>query len=68
MSMSQPPQSENTPDRSSEDAATPTSADTQSVESGPTEDGPEPTGNPVDPAMATSTPDPHQTGRGEREG
>ena len=25
--------------------------------------GPEPTGNPVDPAMATSSPDPDQTGR-----
>jgi hypothetical protein len=27
---------------------------------------PEPTGDPVDPAMATSVPDPEQTGRGER--
>ena len=25
--------------------------------------GPEPTGNPVDPAMASSSPDPEQTGR-----
>jgi hypothetical protein len=25
--------------------------------------GPEPTGNPVDPAMASSSPDPTQTGR-----
>ena len=32
----------------------------------PAEDGPEPTGNPVDPAMATSTPDPEQTGRDRR--
>ena len=32
----------------------------------PAELGPEPTGNPVDPAMATSTPDPEQTGRNER--
>ena len=29
--------------------------------------GAEPTGNPVDPALATSSPDPEQTGRGERE-
>jgi hypothetical protein len=28
--------------------------------------GAEPTGNPVDPAMATSSPDPEQTGRDER--
>jgi hypothetical protein len=32
----------------------------------PTEDGPDPTGNPVDPAIATSTPDPGQTGRDQR--
>ena len=32
----------------------------------PTQLGPEPTGNPVDPAMATSTPDPEQSGRNER--
>ncbi len=32
----------------------------------PAEDGPEPTGNPVDPAMATSTPDAEQTGRDQR--
>jgi hypothetical protein len=32
----------------------------------PGEDGPDPTGNPVDPAIATSTPDPGQTGRDER--
>ena len=32
----------------------------------PSELGPEPTGNPVDPAIATSTPDPGQTGRDQR--
>jgi len=32
----------------------------------PAEDGPEPTGNPVDPAMATNTPDAEQTGRDQR--
>ncbi|MCZ2838048.1 hypothetical protein [Modestobacter sp. VKM Ac-2985] len=29
--------------------------------------GPEPTGGPVDPAVATSSPDPGQTGRDRRE-
>ncbi|HEV7726979.1 MAG: hypothetical protein JWQ26_913 [Modestobacter sp.] len=29
--------------------------------------GAEPTGNPVDPALATSSPDPQQTGRDRRE-
>jgi hypothetical protein len=32
----------------------------------PTQVGPEPTGHPVDPAIATSTPDPGQTGRDRR--
>jgi hypothetical protein len=32
----------------------------------PTRVGPEPTGDPVDPAIATSTPDPGQTGRDQR--
>jgi hypothetical protein len=32
----------------------------------PGEVGPEPTGNPVDPAISTTTPDPGQTGRDER--
>lgn len=32
----------------------------------PTQVGPEPTGDPVDPAIATSTPDPGQTGRDQR--
>jgi hypothetical protein len=32
----------------------------------PAEDGPDPIGNPVDPAIATSTPDPGQTGRDRR--
>jgi hypothetical protein len=32
----------------------------------PKEVGPEATGNPVDPAIATSTPDPGQTGRDQR--
>jgi len=32
----------------------------------PAEVGPEPTGNPVDPAVSTATPDPGQTGRAQR--
>jgi hypothetical protein len=32
----------------------------------PGADGPDPTGDPVDPAIATSTPDPGQTGRDQR--
>jgi hypothetical protein len=32
----------------------------------PAEDGPEPTGNPVDPAMSTASPDAEQTGRDQR--
>jgi hypothetical protein len=32
----------------------------------PTQVGPEPTGNPVDPAMSTASPDPGQTGRDQR--
>jgi len=32
----------------------------------PTEVGPEATGNPVDPAMSTTSPDPEQTGRDQR--
>ena len=51
------------------DADTPAAApqsDTAFRTPDPTELGPEPTGNPVDPAMATSTPDPGQTGRDQR--
>jgi hypothetical protein len=44
---------------------TPTS-DTPFRTPDPADVGPEPTGNPVDPAMATSTPDPEQSGRNER--
>jgi hypothetical protein len=32
----------------------------------PTQVGPEPTGDPVDPAVSTATPDPEQTGRDRR--
>jgi hypothetical protein len=54
--------SSQTPD----DAGAAPQSDTPTHTPDPAEDGPEPTGNPVDPAMATNTPDPEQTGRGER--
>jgi hypothetical protein len=51
---------------SPDDAGAAPQSDTPSHTPDPAEDGPEPTGNPVDPAMATSTPDPEQSGRDER--
>jgi hypothetical protein len=51
---------------SPDDAGAAPQSDTPSHTPDPAEDGPEPTGNPVDPAMATSTPDAEQSGRDER--
>jgi hypothetical protein len=55
--MSRPPQ-EPGDDARAADPAPPTSD--------PADAGPEPTGEPVDPAISTATPDPGQTGRDER--
>jgi hypothetical protein len=41
-------------------------SDPASAAPDPDDAGPEPTGNPVDPAISTTTPDPGQTGRDER--
>ena len=49
-----------------DDAGAAPQSDTPAHTPEPAEDGPEPTGNPVDPAMSTTTPDPGQTGRDER--
>jgi hypothetical protein len=56
-----------TPERTDEDApAAAPQSDTAFRTPDPAELGPEPTGNPVDPAMATNSPDPEQTGRDRR--
>ena len=49
-----------------DDSPAATQSDTPFRTPDPKEVGPEATGNPVDPAIATSTPDPGQTGRNER--
>jgi hypothetical protein len=49
-----------------DDSPAATQSDTPFRTPDPAEVGPEPTGNPVDPAIATSTPDPGQTGRDQR--
>jgi hypothetical protein len=49
-----------------DDSPPATQSDTPFRTPDPSEVGPEPTGDPVDPAIATSTPDPGQTGRDQR--
>jgi hypothetical protein len=49
-----------------QDAGAAPQSDSPGHDPDPAEDGPEPTGNPVDPAMATNTPDTEQTGRDRR--
>jgi hypothetical protein len=46
--------------------ASPTQPDDDTSASGPRSPDAEPTGDPVDPAVSTATPDPGQTGRDER--
>jgi hypothetical protein len=51
-----------------DDGATPAATQSQTPFQAPdpAQVGPEPTGNPVDPAFSTATPDPEQTGRDQR--
>ena len=46
--------------------ASPPQPDDETSAPAPVSADAEPTGNPVDPAMSTATPDPEQTGRDER--
>jgi hypothetical protein len=55
-----------TPEQADDDGPAAPQSDTPFRTPDPDEVGPEPTGNPVDPAISTATPDPGQTGRDQR--
>jgi hypothetical protein len=54
------------PEQTDADGPAATQSETPFRTPDPAEVGPEPTGNPVDPAVSTATPDPGQTGRDQR--